>query len=307
MSYPILDFTSPGPGLEPDADRSSLMIVPGPKDLVLYHWKDFEHKAPRDRSISPMTWAEFMDFCQERCDLPYQCVDTVCFSGGKLLVDAWCDNYKWGRARSRYTRGLVPMLTRVCDAGLIDRSRTPVCLGNWANGEAYEPLGTLAEIVDDLMSARTMVLWHGTTSLNAKRIAKQGFKLDTVSLNKSKKEAIYFSASAFRASYFARDAVVRQRKLLKKEAPADWSKQKLAAIEPCVIRCLFDRAEVLPHLLPDDDWLSLASHEGIDPGRGFASLAEFGQVAMREVPEHSRDIWMLDKLSHDRGEIRNED
>lgn len=295
MSYPILDFTSTPEELQKRTlGKSSLMMVPGPKDLVLYHWAGFDHKAPRDGSMPPMKWAEFMGFCRARCDLPHQEVDTVSFSNGKLLVDAWCDSYKWGRARSRYTRGLVPMLVRIQDAGLIDRSRTPICLGNWASGEVYEPLGTLDDIAYDLMAAKTLCLWHGTTSVNAPQIQKHGFNLETVSLNKSKKEAIYFSASSFRAGYFAEEAVKRQRNLLKKEAPGEWSKQRLAGIQPRLIRCLFDREKVMPHLLPDEDWQQLAEHEGIDAGNGWASLLEFGQVAMREVPSHMQDILGLE-------------
>lgn len=310
MSYPILDFTSTTEELRehnPNSNQDVLMLVPGPSDLVLYHWAGFDHKAPKDGSMPPMKWAEFMGFCRQRCDLPHQEVDTLSLQGGRMLVDAWCDNYKWGRSRSRYTRGLVPMLTRVHDAGLIDRGRTPIWLGNWASGEGYEPLGTLNEIADDLMQAKTLVLWHGTTSLNAAEIMRRGFSLETVSLNKSKKKAVYFSASAFRAGYFAQEAVKRQRRLLRKEEPAKWTKAKLASIQPRLIRCLFDREKVSPHLLPDEDWLALARHEGIEPGDGWASLMEFGQVAMRDVPHHLPEVYQVKGVGRSGVEERDED
>lgn len=275
-----LDYAMPQclfTGLSPKAR----ICVIGEDLTVFYTWNNHDKIGSHNSKLPCYrSWAEFIQFLQKTQEgwslyTRDMQITSVFFSWDReiLLLDAWADSYKWGRARSIHTPSTAYVIQALSERGIIG-SQQKVGLGNWASGKVYEEFGTAASVMDKI-SRPMLTLYHGTSSNRLKAIQKgglhwRGTKLKSV--NKSKYDGTYLSGSKTRAAYFARETTKKDRRGLSENA-----KEK---IQPVILKVDVERSK-LEQCLPDEDFSRLVCVEGrAHMPTAKDSLVEFGSFCL---------------------------
>jgi hypothetical protein len=259
---------------------------------VIYTWNNFETiGSHHDHLPVRHGWRRFHAFLCENLLYPKMGpTDLALTKNGDLLIDPWGDGWRWGRARTIYDPHVFAAVRELLHRNVLSPASNAF-FGNWASGEIYEALGYASDVTSFVPSPDAqLVLWHGTSTERLKVIKKEGLNINSIRSNQGKKGKVYFSGSRFRASYFARQAMLKDRKRLERQARDQ--------VRPVVLRVEFRAGDY--DLCPDEDYLQCLHHEqtafeGTDLQKAWHSLMEFGQVAVNgSLPASSVTDWIED-------------
>jgi hypothetical protein len=272
-NFKTLDLRSEQSTTHVDKPLASFYIL-GEEVTFIFSWCDFQMQGSIKNRFN--SWSDLLrmaDAHAESSRFPQMSsTDAFLDPQGNLLIDAWRDDWKWGRARSSVSPETVPYIKEAIARGVI-RPATQVYLGNWASLEKYSYLGVAGEITS-VDYSKGIQVWHGTSSKRLTSIRRNGIKPNVGGRRQGngKPNTVYFSSSWFRAKYFAEDTARCDNKGRDK---------KLKPFKPVILVTVIS-PDRYTDLIADDDWNNLCLFEKIpvEPSNWKSSFIEFGQIGM---------------------------
>jgi hypothetical protein len=173
-----------------------------------------------------MPWSELLDLLRRDADTGLMGeFDGIAVQGAGYVINRDRDNSKtWQGDRNRYSTDVRPIVQALLDRGVATPSM-PIFLG-LAGTTGGERIGTVKSLLAQPETPDRITLFHGTSSIRAEIITKEGLKpmdfekrvWNHTSIDKKRPEhredSVYLTASRPQAEYYAKKAVDIDRKRL---------------------------------------------------------------------------------------------